>query len=621
MILWFEEIDKNSIIDVGGKGANLGEMARNGFLVPPGYCIVTAAYREHIHKLALVPYMELLSTAVLKEDMQELNEISTKVRKMIEEICMSEKTEQEICKAYKRLADLGTPLVSVRSSATAEDLPTASFAGQQETFLSISGEEQLLEHVKKCWASLWTPRSIAYRQKNGFAHEQVALAVVVQAMIQSEKSGVLFTIDPVSGSIDEMMVNASYGLGESIVSGRVTPDNFCISKQGKQLIMDKRLGTKETQIISGPEGLTFETDVPEDMRSQFCLEEAELWKLRDLGLHVESHYGKPQDIEWAIAGQKVYLLQARPITTTSAAKSTMTLEDKPVKTKKLSKMQRKIQDNFKEHIPDAPYPLDYEPLLLLIKQKNAVFHELGITMPAERKMVLMNEQGVLSVSRVLPHPNIRFLWMPITLRNILRLNSTNSVKETKDRLMSELSNLESVDIPRLDNQALSNYILQAIDIAMKWTYLRFRAYVFPMVLFGFFLNRIIRKAKQLDQSVNQYDFLAGLDYKTAEIERALYRLVEQLEKNPTVRKLIFEKPPKELLLILESNTEYRVLYSEFTKFLKNYGARTMKAYTPFSAESWSERPELLLVTLISILKAGNIQRHLEQQSNGEKKAF
>lgn len=614
MILWFNEIGKNDIAAVGGKGANLGEMARSGFPVPPGFCVTTGAYREHIRKLELAPLVEKLFRSVQNENIPELDELSGKVRQMIGKAQMPEQAEQAIRKAYGELSDLGTPLVSVRSSATAEDLPQASFAGQQETFLSVSGEEQVLEHVQKCWASLWIPRSIAYRQKNGFAHEQVALSVVVQAMVQSEKSGVLFTVNPLTGSADEMMVNASYGLGESIVSGRVTPDTFRVSKRGEPLEIEKRLGSKETQIITGPEGLTVETDVAEELRNRFCLEETELRELLDLGLRVENHYGKPQDIEWAITGNNLYLLQARPVTVASAAP----VKVESAKFKKMSRARQKILDNFKEHIPDAPYPLDYEPLLSLNEQKNAVIHELGISMPSENKIIRMDEHGVLSVGRLLPHPNIRLLWMPVSLWRMLRLNPTGAAKDTEVRLRSELSGLESVDISQLDSQTLADYIFRAVDTAMQWIYLRFRVFVFPMIFLGFFLNRTIRTAK-LGQSVNQYDFLAGLDHKTAEIERALYSLAEELDETPAVRRLFLEKPPEKLLTILREDHESSLCYSKLTKFLKDYGARTMKAYTPFSTESWSERPELLFDTLAAILKAGNIRQHIEQQENGGRK--
>ena len=606
MILWFNEVSKKDIAAAGGKGANLGEMTRSGFPVPPGFCIDTQAYREHIRQLEIASLIEALSSSIHNESFKELDEISGRIRKRVEEAQMTGRTGQAIRDAYRKLAGLGSPQVSVRSSATAEDLPDASFAGQQETYLSVCGEEQVLHYVKRCWASLWTPRSVAYRRKNGFRHEQVALCVVVQSMVQSEKSGVLFTVNPLTGNAGEMMVNASYGLGESIVSGRVTPDTFLISKTGP-LVLERRLGSKETQIVTGSGGLTEETEVAEELQNSFCLKEKELRELLNLGLRVEGHYGRPQDIEWAIAEGELYLLQTRPITA-APVQST-------VKTKKMSRARQKILDNFKEHIPDAPYPLDYEPLLALNRQKNAVFREMGVSMPAERKMIRMDEHGILSLGRLLPHPNIRILYAPVTIRRMQEPGRSAAAKGAQNRLLEELRSLEDTNTAGLDNRMLAEYIRQTVDTAMQWIHLRFRVYVFPMVFLGASLKRMIRKAK-LDESVNQYDFLAGLDYKTAEIEHALYKLAEQADNDPAVRRLLLEKPAEEALPLLEKMPENRAFHASLTGFLSDYGARTVKAYTPFSAEAWSERPELLLNTLAAILKAGNIRRSIEQQESG-----
>ncbi len=613
MILWFEEINKNDLAAVGGKGANLGEMAQAGFPVPPGFCILTGAYREHIRNLELEALIERINEIMQSQNMPELQELSSLIRSKIEKAQMPVHTEQAIRNAYTKLSGIGAPLVSIRSSATAEDLPDYSFAGQQETYLSVCGEEQVLWYVKKCWASLWGQRSIAYRQKNGFLHEKVALSVVVQTMVQSEKSGVLFTLNPLSGNNEEMMINASWGLGESIVSGRVTPDTFRIAKREETLILEKALGSKEMQTVTGPEGLTEETSVPDTLRNRFCLEEPELRELRELGLRVEYHYGRPQDIEWAIAEGRLYLLQARPVT---AAPVPLEEKTQSKKAKKMGWTQRKLLDNFKEHIPDAPYPLDYEPLLLLNRQKNNLFGELGVTMPAESKIVRMNENGILSIGRLLPHPNMRLFLMPFTLGRMIRFSQTGAAGDAEAQLQKKLDKLGQTEISRLDNPALADYIWQSVDTAMGWTYLRFHAYVFPMVFLGFRLNRLLRSAK-LDKTVNQYDFLAGLNYKTAEIEHALYILAEKLDESTAVRGLFLEKGPNEILPALRE--QHPGQYSGFTGFLEKYGARTAMAYIPFSAESWSERPELLAGTLAAILKAGNIHEQIEKQKNGGKK--
>lgn len=612
MILWFDEISKNDIAKAGGKGANLGEMANAGFPVPPGFCITTEVYSEHIQNLELQHLIDKMNMNTQIGSMQGLDDLSTDIRSRIEESQISARAEHAIKTAYRKLLYNGTPLVSVRSSATAEDLPDFSFAGQQETFLSVQGEDQLLNYVKKCWASLWTPRSISYRQKNGFAHEQVLLSVVVQTMVQSEKSGVLFTVNPLSGNLEEMMVNASYGLGESVVSGRVTPDTYRILKHGEPLILEKNLGSKETRIDTGLNGLVEEAVISDELRNLFCLDEPELRILLDLGIRVENHYGKPQDIEWAIAGGKLFLLQTRPVTKLSEDPAM----SKSMRTNRISRIQQKLLDNFKEHIPDAPYPLEYETLLLLNRHKNAVFHELGITMPKENKIVKMDEHGVLSIGRLFPHPNIRIFGIPVIMQQMKRLSQTDETRNTKAKLQKEFDGLGNIDLLHLNNQALFMIIMQSIDIAMQYIYMRFRVYVFPMMFFGFSINRLIKK-ENLTQALNQYDFLAGLNYKTAEIEHALYNLAKEIDESSAVRQLYLEVQPGELLPILKD--KYPSYFTMFTGFLNTYGARTVKAYMPFSTLSWSECPELLIETCTTILKAGCIKEHIEQQEKGKEK--
>ncbi len=260
--------------------------------------------------------------------------------------------------------------------------------------------------------------------------------------------------------------------------------------------------------------------------------------------------------------------------------------------------------------------MDYEPLLLLNERKNAIFHELGITMPPQRKMVLMDGHGVLSVGKTLPHPNIRLAWAPITLGRLLRFSASDAVRKEKDRLLDAFNALDKTSVSSLDNQALYDHVTHAVDLAMQWTSLRFRAYVFPMVLTGFRFGRLLSKAKSPGQVITPYDFLAGLDYKTAEIEHALYRLAEQLDSMPAARRLFLGGNPEDIGTMLERDPEYHAAYGSVAGFLREYGARTMKAYTPFSAESWAERPALLFSALTSILKAGGVHKTLEQQRNG-----
>src|SRR5699024_7658588 len=263
------------------------------------------------------------------EDSAELHKISADVRKMIKEVEIPEELREEIISAYKEFSEkikIEEPFVAIRSSATAEDLPEASFAGQQDTYLHISGADAVLEHAKKCWASLWTARAVYYRETQGFDHFDVALSVVVQKMINSEKSGVMFTANPVNCNIDELMINASWGLGEAIVGGNVTPDEYIVSKENKEII-EKHIAEKTVMIVKKQNSIgTIEGNVgdiigPEKINEQ-CLTDDEIVKLSDYGIKIENMYKKSQDIEWAFDEdtKNLYILQSRPITTLKEVK-------------------------------------------------------------------------------------------------------------------------------------------------------------------------------------------------------------------------------------------------------------------------------------------------------------
>ncbi|SHH22522.1 phosphoenolpyruvate synthase [Caloranaerobacter azorensis DSM 13643] len=328
-IKWFKEVDKKDLSIVGGKGANLGELTRNGINVPPGFCITSDAYSYFIEYYNLKPKIEDLIRNLDIEDSSELYKRSSKIRGYIENYDIPESIKIEIVDAYNEIIDklnIKDLYVAIRSSATAEDLPEASFAGQQDTYLEIKSIEEVLKHIKKCWASLWTARAIYYREKQGFNHFEVSLSVIVQKMVNSIKSGVLFTANPVTNDINEIMINASWGLGEAVVSGLVTPDEYIIDKKTLQ-IKDKNIAEKNVMIVRRDNGVgTIEIAVKDilgyDKVISQCLSDDEIKMLSKQGILIEKLYNSPQDIEWAIDNdtKKLYILQARPITTLKESK-------------------------------------------------------------------------------------------------------------------------------------------------------------------------------------------------------------------------------------------------------------------------------------------------------------
>lgn len=320
----FNEVGKDDISLVGGKGANLGEMTQMGLDVPPGFCVTSTAYNYFIEYTNLDETVKVLLERLDVDNPDSLTQVSEKLQAKLNESKIPEDLEAEIRAAYNEFSkdvNLNNPQVAVRSSATAEDLPDASFAGQQDTYLHIAGEEELLKHIRMCWASLWTARAIYYREKQKFDHFDVALSVVVQKMVNSEKSGVMFTANPISQNIDEMMINASYGLGEAVVSGMVTPDEYIINKNTKEII-ETTISEKNVMVIKADDGIgTRIVNVADflgnDAVENECLSTNELNKLIDYGLKIEKSYNSIQDIEWGIDEDTndLYILQSRPITT------------------------------------------------------------------------------------------------------------------------------------------------------------------------------------------------------------------------------------------------------------------------------------------------------------------
>ena len=316
-VLRFDKVGKDNIPQVGGKGANLGEMVGAGLPVPPGFCVTAQAYKDFLTEAGLQEPIDEILADMQPDVMEDVKARSEKIRDLITQSPIPAAIEQEITEAYLALCkELEQPElpVAVRSSATAEDLPGASFAGQQDTYLNIRGVPSLLEHSRLCWASLWSHPAVTYRHEQGFEHDKVFLCIVVQAMIEAEVAGILFTANPVNGDRDEALLNASWGLGEAVVSGMVTPDTITV-RRSEARILDYAIGSKEMAIHYADGGGILEIDTTEDQRTSQALSDESVLELAEIGGDIEEHYGSPQDIEWALYKGKWYVLQSRPITT------------------------------------------------------------------------------------------------------------------------------------------------------------------------------------------------------------------------------------------------------------------------------------------------------------------
>ena len=324
LVIWFEKLRKTDIPLVGGKNANLGEMVNSGLPVPPGFAVTAYSYEKFIKDTHIAEkiYEIIDDTVTDKNDPKQYDAASKKIRKLIEKSVMPKEIENAVKSAYielnKRL-NLKDVFVAVRSSATAEDLPGASFAGQQETYLNVKGAGELIDKVVKCWSSLFTPRAIFYRTEQGFAHDKVFISVGVQKMVNSRAAGVMFTLNPVTGDPDEIVIEGNYGLGETVVSGAVNPDDFVVDKKTLK-IKERRISRKTVKYIRDPKtGETVHLDVPGNEQKQPCVNEEEILKLSELAKRIEQHYGNAQDIEWAIDEdlsfpKNVFIVQSRPET-------------------------------------------------------------------------------------------------------------------------------------------------------------------------------------------------------------------------------------------------------------------------------------------------------------------
>ena len=319
LVVFFKDIDKHDLPLVGGKGANLGEMWKAKFPVPNGFAVTIQSYDIFLEKNQISQKINDILLAVDVNQPDQLQEASDKISRIVAKSEIPNEVSEAVIKAYKKLSGIfKSELVAVRSSATAEDLPGASFAGQQATYLNIKGNNNLLLAVRDCWASLFTARAIFYRAQNKIKTEQVKISVVVQKMVQSEVSGVMFSIDPVTNEKDRIIIDSVWGLGEMIVQGAVIPDHYVVQKE-TFAILSKEISDQSVQLIKRGEK-TEEREVPKNIRDRQKITDEEILKLAKIADGLQKHYYFPQDIEWAKEGKNLYIVQTRPVTTIKDAK-------------------------------------------------------------------------------------------------------------------------------------------------------------------------------------------------------------------------------------------------------------------------------------------------------------
>ncbi|TSC94521.1 MAG: Uncharacterized protein Athens101410_777 [Parcubacteria group bacterium Athens1014_10] len=305
----FKQLSKNDVSIAGGKGASLGEMINNKVPVPDGFVVLAPAFDKFLEETDLGVEIEAIMHNLNYQNIKVVDKISNKIKDLINDALFPSDIAEEILKAYLKL---NVKYAAVRSSATAEDSSIASWAGELESYLNVS-KENLLDSVKKCWASLFTPRALFYRFERKLNKTKISVAVVVQKMIQSEIAGICFTAHPVTKDYGQMVIEAGWGLGESVVGGKITPDTYVIHK-GSWKILDKNISKQEMMIVKD-KNANIEKDVPKSKQEKQKLSDNKILQLAKLCQKIENHYKKPQDIEWALSKNKLYIVQSRPITT------------------------------------------------------------------------------------------------------------------------------------------------------------------------------------------------------------------------------------------------------------------------------------------------------------------
>lgn len=562
MVLDFYEIGKDDVMIAGGKGANLGEMTAAGIAVPDGFVITADAYRAFLKANDL----EKTITEELRKagkDEAKLLEAAKKFRELIGRGKLPEEVESAVRKKYAQLGE--QVRVAVRSSATAEDLPEASFAGQQETYLNVRGIDEVLMQVRRCYASLWGNRAVCYRCNQGYDQLAVALAVVIQRMVESEKAGVLFTVNPVTQNKEEMQINASYGLGESVVSGRVTADSYLCSKQGA--VKSFQIGSKETQIIYADKDITNkdinkdtkEIPVSAEQQAVRCLNDQEVAALCMEAVRVEKHYGCPMDIEWAIRDNHVYILQARAITTLGGDKG----EEERIIAEymKGSRIKGTAKENMSFQLEKMPYayrPLDYDYMIAINTQKANIFKENGIVLTSDPKI---DDDGI----QTLPDSSIGIN------KNIFKLFGTLKLIRDYDkcagechafmqRYEAEIEEIKGADFDLKSIQECGEFISYSLKLTENLAYDRFKYALFPSVT-ARDMGKVVRK---VNKDYTKYDLFWGLDNKTSVVTRDIAALADKIRAD--------DKLSKELL----AGTRYEELCEKFPYMKKEFDAFLQK---------------------------------------------
>ena len=643
----FKDIDSGSLGLAGGKGANLGEMIKAGFPVPPGFIINTSAYNDFINSYSDMEEHYNNLEKLKSDELDEVRKVGSIIRETLEKIDIPEKLENELS---ERLTEFGEDnFFAVRSSATAEDLPGASFAGQQDTFLNIKGLENILINIRKCWVSLFTDRAILYRIEKGFSHRDVKLSAVIQQMVFPDSSGIMFTADPLSGHRNRISIDAGFGLGEALVSGLITPDLYKVNKSDFSIIK-KDINEKKLRIISVSEGGTKTEILTKNQSTVQTLTDEQIIRLAEMGKKIEDHYGSPQDIEWCFEKDELFIVQSRPITSLFPVPKMVNKDESlhvyfsfghfQVMTEPLPPMSHSI---IKLFLPPGKngYEGEYNPYILsaggrlYFDLSPVLFRRIGRKIipkmlqsidPLMASAVLeiverdefLNGAGVSKYKSGLKTP-VKWL-LPIFLKGLkvtLWKDSSGRTEEIFDYLSNQINkikhNLETIpngmDRLLVGRVAVEN-ILNTLII------------VFPHIIPA--LISIKKIHKMFPGEIMAEEIIAlqrGLKGNvTTEMDLKTGDLADIIKESPGLFEILSESSNiTTTLLDLESKNEYKIFIREWKNFMELYGFRGI-GEIDISRPRWKEDPFSIIKVIMGSIKDDTSGTHRTHYNNLAKEA-
>ncbi len=608
----------SDILSAGGKGAGLGELLNAGFLVPPGFVLTTDAYNAFVSEHGLQKEIVDLASVISTDHSTRVEDGAAAIRSLFLDAEMPADIRSALLAAYESLAGEGKVAVAVRSSATAEDLPGASFAGQQESYLNVRGAEALLDAVKQCWASLWTARAMAYRLNQGIAPADVSLAIVVQRMIPADLSGILFTAHPTTGDRSQVVINAGYGLGEAIVSGVVTPDTYLVDRAGGA-ILESVIGSKKAKVVPAEGNGTRTEPVIDAEREAASLSPTRIQALVRVCQRIEAHFGTPQDVEWAFAGDDLWILQSRPITNLPPAPLTDVKWEPPRPGGKL------IRRQVVEHMPGPLSPL-FDELYLRVgldRSTDLFLDEFDFEFDLDRFV----ERPLFVTANGYAYTRADYRFDPATLLEILPGILQAYVKMLPSLIRTAIPRWRDRKLPAYQ-RAIDQW--KALDVATAddgQLWCGIQSLTVADATYWFEVSIVLGLAKVTDNLLNWYvgrlgkvssqassqgaltsgHFLRGFPSKTLEAQAELEAIADQLRGSEPVRALVLETSPSSLSAALADRPDGAEALERIECYVDRYGHQI---YTlDFAEPTQGEDPLPILVGLRALVqKPGNSAR-------------